>query len=218
MKLTLAIALIALSLLILAGIGSAGYVPSPVSSDVTGVLNKGATGAIITIPAAETTDDDQLFAAIPCNNTTHVLVKSSGVGSSTFLAAPDVPRNIIATPSGSATGSLKLTGVDINNAAITENLTFSGAGVVASTKAFKSVTRVDGTFTQATARTMKLGVGDLLGLNKKFVTNPVVYCALDDTREGTAPAVTVSATTLALNTIDTSTAPGGHVLKVWVLY
>lgn len=218
MKLNLKIVLVVLSLLILAGIGSAGYVPNPVSSDVTGVLNKGATGAIITIPAAETSDDDQITTATPANNTTHILIRSSGVGSTTFLAQPDVPRNIIVTPSGSATGSLKITGTDIAGTAITSNLTFSGASVVAGLAAFKTITRIDGTFTQTTPRTLKIGTGDVLGLNKKFITNPVVYCALNNTREGTAPTVTVSATYLSLNTIDTSSAPGGSVTKIWVLY
>lgn len=48
--------------------------------------------------------------------------------------------------------------------------------------------------------------------------NPVVYCSVNGAREATAPAVTMSSTVLAQNTIDTDTAPGGHVTKVWVLY
>ena len=170
-----------------------------------------------TIAAAESSDDDQLFAAIPANNTTHILVTSTGVGSSTFLAAPDVPRNIIATPSGSATGSLKLTGTDISGTVITSNLTFAGAGVIASTKAFKTVTRLDGTFTQTTPRTFKIGTGDLLGLNQYLPMNTVLVAYLDGVREGTAPAVTTSLVTLGLNTIDTSGAPAGKVTSVLML-
>jgi hypothetical protein len=174
---------------------------------------------IQTIAAAESTDTDQLKAAAvnEFNSTTHFVLTSSGASSSAFLAQPDVPRNIIGTMNTSTTGSLKLTGTDISGAVITENLTWAGeTGAKASTKAFKTITRVDGTCTTNTAQFL-LGTGDLLGLNIKSATNPVLYCALDDTREGTAPAVTVSSTVLSLNTIDTSGAPAGKVTKVWMV-
>lgn len=175
--------------------------------------------AIQTIAAAESTDTDQIKTAVAgeFNSTTHFVLKSSGASSSAFLSQPDVPRNIIATMNTSTSGSLKLTGTDISNAAITENLTWSAeSGAKASTKAFKTVTRVDGTCTTNTAQFI-LGTGDLLGLNGKFSTNPVLFCALGGTREGTAPTVTVSSTVLAQNTIDTASAPGGAVTKVWMV-
>jgi hypothetical protein len=84
-------------------------------------------------------------------------------------------------------------------------------------KAFKSVTRIDAT-TSGDTRTVDIGTADKLALNKKFAVNPVVYCSVNGAREATAPAVTVSSTVLAQNTIDTATEPGGHVTKVWVLY
>jgi hypothetical protein len=176
--------------------------------------------AIQTIAAAETTDTDQIKAASvnSFNSTTHFLLCSSGVGSSRFLAQPDVPRNIIATMNASTTGSLKLTGTDISNAAITENLTWAAAaGAKSSTRAFKTITRVDGTCTTNTAQFL-LGTGDLLGLNTLLgATNTVLFCALGGTREGTAPAVTASATVLSQNTIDTASAPSGAVTKVWMV-
>jgi hypothetical protein len=176
--------------------------------------------AIQSIAAAESTDTDQIKAASvnSFNSTTHFLMRSSGVGSSAFLAQPDVPRNIIATMNTSTSGSLMLTGTDISNAVITENLTWAAAtGAKASTKAFKTVTQVDGTCTTNTAQFI-LGTGDLLGLNTKLgATNTVLFCALGGTRESTAPAVTTSATVLSLNTIDTQSAPGGAVTKVWMV-
>lgn len=181
------------------------------SVDMVQVQTIGTTTA-----APEASDDDQLFAAVPANNTTHILVRSSGVGSSSFLAQPDFPRNIIVTPSGSATGSLKITGTDISGAAITSNLTFTTTGAVSGLAAFATVTRIDGTFTQAAARTLKIGTGDVLGLNQKLATNTVVLAALNAVREATAPTVTVSSTTLSLNTIDlqssyATTSP----IKIW---
>lgn len=78
--------------------------------------------ALQIIAAAESSDDDQLFAATTghCNQSTNIL-------KTTFLAQPDVPRNLIATFNASTSGSIKITGTDISGAAITENLTISSA-------------------------------------------------------------------------------------------
>jgi len=187
---------------------------TPIASD-TGSNLEGFI-AIQTIPVAETSDDDQIMAAYinAFNNTTKFVLLSN---SSQFLAQPDVSRNIIVTMNTSTTCALKLTGTDISGAAITENLTWTAeTGVKASTKAFKTVTRIDATTTTNTAQA-KIGTGDLLGLNSKLATNTVLLAALNDTKEATAPAVTVNSTVLSLNTIDTNTAPGGKVTKVWYI-
>jgi len=184
----------------------------PIQSDGGGT-NYAFAIALQTIPVAETSDDDQLFAATTghCNQTTNI-------NKSTFLAQPDVPRNIIATFNASTSGSIKITGTDISGAAITENLTISSATTGASTKAFKTVTRINADLTTGqTNKTLKMGTGDLLGLNSKLATNTVLLAALNDTKEATAPAVTVNSTVLSLNTIDTNTAPGGKVTKVWYI-
>lgn len=177
-----------------------------------------ATVKVQTLDAAETTDTDQIKAAAvnEFNSTTHFVLTSSGASSSAFLSQPDVPRNIIATMNTSTSGSLKLTGTDINGATITENLTWSAAtGAKSSTKAFKTITRVDGTCTTNTAQFI-LGTGDLLGMRVTIgPTNTVFMAALGGTREATAPSVTVSSTDVSLCTIDTSTAPGGAVTKFW---
>lgn len=188
------------------------------SSDVAGVYNKNLVGAVITIPAAETSDTDQLVDDASLNSTTKLLIRSTGVGSSNFRDDPDVPRCLIVTPSDVVTTEMKFTGLDISGAVITENLTFTASSTAqTTTKAFKNVTRIDAT-TSGTTRTVDIGTADKLALNKKFAVNPVVYCSVNGAREATAPAVTVSSTVLAQNTIDTSTVPGGHVTKVWVLY
>jgi hypothetical protein len=186
------------------------------ASDVSGSLNGWGQVAIQTIAAAESSDDDQICAAYKNQfNATTKFVLLSTYG--WFLAQPDVPRNIIVTMNNTATCALKITGTDISGAAITENLTWAAeSGIKASTKAFKTVTRIDATSSVTTVQG-KIGTGDLLGLNTKFATNPVLFCALDGTREGTDPAVTVSSTVLSQNTIDTSTAPGGKVCKVWMV-
>ena len=202
---------IAILLVLMAFMGAA----SAASSDVAGVYNKNLVGAVITIPAAETSDVDQICNDVSLNSTTKLLINSTGVGSSNFLADPDVPRCIIVTPSDVVTTAIKFTGLDISGAVITENLTFSASSTAqTTTKAFKNVTRIDAT-TSGTTRTVDIGTADKLGLNTKLATNTVLLAALDNTREGTAPAVTVSSTVLAQNTVDTSGAPAGKVTKVW---
>jgi hypothetical protein len=216
--------LLLFAMLLMAGMAQAGWYPQAINTGAEVQSNGGGTDYLFTavnqtIPAAESTDTDQIKAASKnaFNSTTHFLMRSSGVGSSMFLAQPDVPRNIIGTMNTSTSGSLKITGTDIADAVITENLTWSAeTGAKSSTKAFKTVTRVDGTCTTNTAQFL-LGTGDLLGLNQLLPMNTVMACYLDGTRETVAPAVTVSLTVLSQNTIDTSTAPGGKITSVLML-
>ena len=194
-------------------------VNTPIKTD-TGTANRLGWVSIQTIASAESSDDDQLLNTTggALNQTTNLIVTSTGAYSAYFLAQPDVPRNVIATWNATTSGSIKLTGTDINGASITENLKVSSGTTAASTKAFKTVTRIDADLTTGqTAKTVKIGTGDLLGLNSKLATNTVLLAALDGTREGTAPAVTVNSTVLSLNTIDTSTAPGGKITKIWYI-
>jgi hypothetical protein len=202
---------------------ASGWYPQKINTgtelqtDVGSARNGEALIAVQTIPAAETSDIDQIKAASmnSFNSTTHFLMRNTGVGSSGFLAQPDVPRNIIGTMNTSTTGSLKLTGTDISGAVITENLTWAGeTGAKSSTKAFKTITRVDGTCTTNTAQ-FTLGTGNLLGLNTKLVFNSVLYSLVNGALEGTAAAVTTNSAVLSLNTIDTNSAPGGYVTKVY---
>ena len=200
-------------------VNAMGFGATYTPTDIVGTYNGWGEISIQSIAATENSDTDQIKAAAvnEFNSTTHFLMRSSGVGSSGFLAQPDVPRNIIGTMNTSTTGSLKLTGTDISDAVITENLTWTAeTGAKSSTKAFKTVTQVGGTCTTNTAQFL-LGTGDLIGLNLMSATNPVLYCALSGTREGTAPTVTVSSTVLSQNTIDLSSAYGGGTIKVWMV-
>ena len=202
---------ISILLVLMALMGAA----SAASSDVAGVYNKNAVAAIITIPAAESADDDQLVNGASLNSTTALALDPTR---SQFLDQPDVPRCLLVTPSDVVTTAIKFTGTDISGAAITEWANFSASSTaVTTTNAFATVTMINAT-TSGTTRTVKIGTADKLGLNRKFATNPVVYCALNGAREANAPTVTVSSTVLAANTIDTSTAPGGKVTRVWALY
>ena len=201
-------------------IAACGWYPEQIgvgktmATDVPGATNSIGYVATQTIAAAESSDDDQIKAAkVNEFNSTTAFVLTTANGN--FLAQPDVPRNIIATMNTSTTCAMKLTGTDIAGAAITENLTWTAeTGVKASTKAFKTVTRIDATTTTTTAQA-KIGTGDLLGLNTKLAKNTVLFDFVGSTRDTNAPSVTVNSTVLSLNTIDTSTAPGGSATKVW---
>jgi len=198
-----------LALLLMAGAASAQWYPSVVP-------------VVQTLDAAESTDDDQIFNATggKLNTTTKLIITSTGAYSGYFIAQPDVARNIIGTVNASTNLSVKITGTDINGAAITENLTWAAAtGVKASTKAFDTVTRVDATLTAGeSAKTLKLGTGDLLGLRQRFPALTVVLgTGVNGALEGTAPAMTYNSTVVSLNTINTSSAPGGYVTKVVLL-
>lgn len=223
----LLILLVLLAILTSSALAASGWYPMKINTgtelqtDVGSARNAEALVAIQTVPAAESSDDDQIFNTTggALNTTTKLIITSTGAYSGYFLAQPDVPRNIIGTVNASTNLSVKITGTDISGAAITENLTWSAAtGVKASTKAFKTVTRVDATLTAGeTPKTLKLGTGNLLGLNTKLAFNSVLYSLVNGALEGTAAAVTTNATVLSLNTIDTNSAPGGYVTKVYYL-
>jgi hypothetical protein len=193
-----------------------GFYAPYTPTDVVGTNNGWGQISVQSIAATENTDTDQIMAAFvnAFNVTTKFVLLPT---SSQFLAQPDVPRNIIVTMNATATSAVKLTGTDIGNAVITENLTWAGeSGAKSSTKAFKTITRIDAT-SSATVVQAIIGTGDLLGLNIKSATNPVLYCALSGTREATAPTVTVSSSVLSLNTIDLSSSYGGGTVKVWMV-
>jgi hypothetical protein len=227
------ISLLIISMLV--GFSSAALYPQKINQGTAAQTNvAGATNAMdlivvqkipgtltATLRGVENSDDDQFFNATggKLNTTTKLVINSTGAHSAYFRDQPDVPRNVIGTVNASTNLSVKLTGTDIANAAITENLTWASAtGVKASTKAFKTVARVDATLTTGeTAKTLKLGTGDLLGLNTKLSNNTVIMDVVGTTKDTVAATVTVSATNLSLNTIDTTTAPGGYVTRVWFM-
>ena len=203
--------------LLLAVTASADWYPKKIDQGTllqtdTGANNIEGLISIQTIPAAETSDDDQLVNVASLNSSTALALDPTR---SQFLDQPDVPRCLLVTPSGAVTSNIKLVGTDIGGNAITEWANFSASATpVTTAKAFASVATINATTTGSTF-TVKIGTADKLGLNTKLATNTVLLAALDNTKEGTAPAVTVSSTVLAQNTIDTSGAPAGKVTKVW---
>lgn len=169
------------------------------------------------IPAAESADADQIVNDQSLNSSTKLLINATGTGSSNFGDDPDIPRCLTVTPADAVSTAIKFTGTDIFGATITENLTFTASAVAQTTSfAFMNVTRIDAT-TTGTTRLCDIGVSDKLALSQKLGTyDQVIHAYVNSALEANAPTITKNSTVLAGNTIDTSTAPGGHA--TWVYY
>jgi hypothetical protein len=139
----------------------------------------------------------------------------------TGLTQPDVPRNITATSAGTA-GDIKaiqvvVAGTDINGQAITETLpafTVDSATTVVGSKAFRTVTSVTIPAHDGTGATTAIGVGDKLGLPDYLSRNSVIAAYLAGVKEGTAPTVTTSTSSLSNNTADLNSAYNGTAVVI----
>jgi LysM repeat protein len=142
----------------------------------------------------------------------------------TGFTQPSVARNITATAGGTA-GDIKAVQVIVegtNEAGeiITETLpafTVNTAGSVAGSKAFKTVTSVTLPAHDGTGATTEIGFGEKLGLPSKLSHNTVLFAYLGNTKEGTAPTVTVSAAAVEDNTVDLNSSLNGTAVDVYYL-
>jgi len=165
--------------------------------------------SIDTIAGPANSDDDKIASDVQNNLTIPVSL-------TTFDGQPDVPRNVLVTPSGAVTGSLKITGVDIAGSSINENLTWNSSTDAKSTvKSFKTVTKVEGTFTQPTLRTLKIGTGTALGLNTILPYNTTLLVAVNSAKFGDF-TVHTNVAVLSENTI-TIASPGGNDVVVYYI-
>lgn len=138
---------------------------------------------------------------------------------STFLAQPDVPRNIVITPVGTtadvATCVAVLSGTDIHGQAITENFSFvaNQATSATGTKAFATVTSLvfpalceDTPF----GATWNAGYSEKLGLKRCLAQDGhILFSTLDGAKEATAPTISSSSTVVSENTADFNGAMDG---------
>lgn len=144
----------------------------------------------------------------------------------TFVAQPDVPRNLVITPGGT-TGDVEscvitVTGTNIRNKVITETFTFAANASTATTgaKAFKTVSSVawpanceSGAF----AATWSVGWGEKLGL-KTCLDNAgdILFSLLNGAKEATAPTMVADNDEVEKNTADFNGAMNGS--NDFVLY
>lgn len=141
-----------------------------------------------------------------------------------FIALP-CAKNITATVSGGTAGNIKavqciIEGHDIAGNVITETLpafTVDTAGTVVGSKAFADVTKLTVPAMDGADVTVALGYGEKLGLPFTLSHNTVLVAFENNTKEGTAPTVTVDAANLSGNTIDLNTALQGRVVDVYLV-
>ena len=134
----------------------------------------------------------------------------------TFLAQPDVPRNLVITPGGStgdvAACNVVVTGTNIKGRVITETFAFAenASSATTGTKAFKTITSVafpaaceDSPFLAS----WSVGYGEKLGV-KQCMSAPghIFFSTLDSgsgfAKEGTAPTMVSDADEVEKNTAD----------------
>lgn len=127
----------------------------------------------------------------------------------TFLAQPDVCRNVTLTTGGTtadvAAGNVTISGTNIFGQAITENLAVTAnlAGSVAGLKAFCTVTSVSIPIQDGAAATYDIGVGDVLGLHRCMNSaGHVVFAVFNNAYEATRPTCVAHATQVENNTCD----------------
>jgi len=162
--------------------------------------------------------EKQSFANLTAAGTANVLSAHAGATSAavatatTFVAQPDVPRNLSITPGGTTTDveacDVTVSGTNIKNKAITEVFSFlaNASTATVGAKAFKTVTSVSwaancesGGF----AATWSVGFGEKIGL-KSCLDNAgdIFFSLLNGAKEGTAPTMVISASAVESNTAD----------------
>lgn len=126
----------------------------------------------------------------------------------TFLAQPDVPRNITITPGGT-TASVKaanivVTGTNIRDEVISENIlmTENGSSLVSGLKAFKTVTSISIPAQDGAGATFDIGVGDVLGLDRCMDGDNVILVTADGVYETTRPTVVFDTNEVEKNTLN----------------
>jgi hypothetical protein len=128
---------------------------------------------------------------------------------STFLAQPDVPRNITVTTGGTTAdckaANVTVAGTNFYGAVISEDLAIADnqAGSTSGAKAFKTVTSVSIPAQDGAGCTYSVGVGDVLGLkNCMKQVGDVAWAVFDGAFEATRPTCLADATHVESNTCD----------------
>jgi hypothetical protein len=168
-------------------------ITTPILADVDRVLNDQATSASVTTTV------------------------------STFLAQPDVPRNITITPGGTTAdvpaGDIVISGTNFYGKAITESITLTAnqSTIASGLKAFKTVTSVVFPIQDGAGATYDVGVGDVLGL-KRCMANvgAVAWAVFDGAFEATRPTCVADVDEVEKNTCDINgTLNGSKTVEIY---
>ena len=182
-------------------------------SDVPGVLTTLGTGVMYS-PGSPVVDDVDWFVASA----------DMKVGAYTLAhTAPDVgARNVTVTQTAvdaeDTNGTIVIVGTDLAGNVITETLTPNDGATVAGAKCFATITSITGVgwVTAGGKDKVTLGFGPKIGLPDKLTDTAQVFAtSLNNVKEATAAAVTVSATALESNGVDLDSALNGTPVKIY---
>ena len=144
----------------------------------------------------------------------------------TAITSPGVPRNLTATTDGTAADikavQVIVEGTNAKDEVITETLpifTVNTKTTVVGNKAFKTVTKITIPPHDGVLATTSVGFGEKLGLPYMLAHDTVLSgkTFLNNVKEATEPAITVSATAIESNTIDLNSALDGHDVDTYLL-
>jgi hypothetical protein len=160
-------------------------------------------------------------AVVASDTAVHAAITLPTSGTTTVTTAitnPAVPRALrIKGNAAGITGNVVITGTNYNGDVITETIVANGASAVEGNKAFKTVNQIVVPVRTQASDTISIGFNEKIGLPYLLPHNTVLFAFVDNVKEGTAPTVTVSGTTLESNTIDLNTALSGKVVDVYLV-
>lgn len=141
---------------------------------------------------------------------------------STFNAQPDVARNVILTPSGSTgvipVGTVAVSGKDIFNRSISENIIIGQGTTGVGLKAFKSLSSVVLPGATDIGAAFTVGYGDKLGINRCSDSNGYYLASVfDGAFETSRGTFSTHPTNVSLNTFTPQGSPDGSK-KVELFY
>jgi hypothetical protein len=146
-------------------------------------------------------------------------------GSYTIAAQPDIPRNVTVTHATVAAGTdtlgkLLVTGTNIDDVVISEEITPVADSTVAGLLAFKTITSIAGSgwVIAGGNDTITVGIGDLLGLPIIINADELVLLGVHGTAN-VAPTVAHDAASISKCTVNlaTGTYDGSKKAFVWVV-
>lgn len=176
-----------------------GRYPGDLTTDVYGFNIDELKVGLIDFGSPIAADEDGILGNAATNSTNPTSYPTESVQ---FLAQPDVPRGLTFKPSDSAAaGDLIVEGLDYEGKPITEEVATNADNKVATTYAFKKVTKI--TFPADSSEiSWDVGWGDNLGLPLKFASKPLVLEYDDGVLKTTTGTITIDADVLAKNTYD----------------
>ncbi len=163
----------------------------------------------VTAANATAADTDGILAAVTLDDADPTEVTSG-------FTQPSVARALSITGNAvGINGDVVIEGTNIRGATITETITANGTSTVAGTKAFQTVTSVTFPARNNSGDTIAVGFTEKIGLPSTLAHNTVLFAFLGNTKEGTAPTVTVSSSAIESNTVDLNSALNGSVVDVY---